>query len=372
MAQPVAIYIHTPFCPSKCGYCDFNSYAMSGEIVDRTVNAIVAEIRASQFAGRPAKTIFVGGGTPTYLSATQLTSILQAVMETHPPIPGCEITSEGNPGTVDIPKFEAMRQAGFNRISLGAQSFQTEDLVRLGRVHAPTHIGTAVAAARRAGFENLNLDLMYALPGQSVAAWKMNLQTALELQPDHLSLYCLTIEQNTRFYKFNLRGMLDIPAEDHQIEMYDLACSMTQSSGFHQYEISNFAKPGLECKHNIEYWMGEEYLGYGPGAVGAYDPPGQGRVRFNVLKHPERYSEAVEQGKKTWYEEEQLSPEDVRFEQIMLGIRLNEGVSTERLTLNQKGLEDVVKRGWVERNGDGVRLTHAGRHFCSRVAVELA
>jgi oxygen-independent coproporphyrinogen-3 oxidase len=345
---------------------------MSGPIVDRTVQAIVTEIRASRFAGRPAKTIFVGGGTPTFLSAGQITDILQAILDTHPPVADCEITSEGNPGTVDIPKFEAMRKAGFNRISLGAQSFQTEDLVRLGRVHAPTHIGTAVAAARRAGFENLNLDLMYALPGQSPAAWKINLETALALQPDHLSLYCLTIEQNTRYYKFNLRGMLDIPTEDYQTEMYDMACEMTSQAGFTQYEISNFSKPGRQCNHNIEYWRGAEYLAYGPGAVGAYDPPGEDRIRFNVLKHPERYSEAVEQGKPTWYDEERLTPAEVRFEQIMLGIRLNAGLSTTNLDLNEKGLEAVVSRGWVERRGEEICLTPAGRHFCSRVAVELA
>lgn len=383
---PVAVYVHTPFCPSKCGYCDFNSYAMDGEIIDRTVRAMETEIRNSPWRGRAAKTIFFGGGTPTFLSDSQLCGLLDAVLEVHPPIEGAEITSEANPGTVDIPKFKSMRAAGFNRISLGAQSFQREDLIRLGRVHRESEIGRAVGAAREAGLENLNLDLMFALPGQSLSAWERNLELAVSLKPEHLSLYCLTIEPNTRFYKLHQRGMLDLPDDECQVAMYDLACSFAASAGFEQYEISNFAREGFESRHNLCYWRCEEYLGYGPGAVGCVDfglsIGACGLVRYTNLKHPERYSAAVEElgsglrpstldpRPSLWCESETLDDSTRKLERIMMGIRLREGLSTRDLDL--VSINRLVSRGWIDASGDLVTLTPAGRHFCSEVALELA
>jgi len=268
---PLAIYVHTPFCPSKCGYCDFNSYAMSGDIMERTVRATVREIEASPWAGRPAKTIFFGGGTPTFLAENQLLRIFEAVLQTHPPIEGAEITSEANPGTVDMPKFEAMRKAGFNRISRGAQSFESKDLIRLGRVHSESDIERAFQAARSAGFANINLDLMFALPGQSPRGWHENLRRAIELAPEHLSLYCLTLEPNTAFYKEAQRGELVLPLEEVQVTMYEQCLDELAEAGYGQYEISNFSKPGLECRHNLCYWRAEDYAGYGPGAVGTVE-----------------------------------------------------------------------------------------------------
>lgn len=372
---PVAIYVHTPFCPSKCGYCDFNSYAMTGEIMERTVQATVREIRTSPWVGRPAKSIFFGGGTPTYLSAHQLIRILDAVQETHPPAGDIEITSEANPGTVDMPKFAAMRQAGFNRISLGAQSFQTDDLMRLGRVHAPDHVARAVAAARSAGFDRLNLDLMFALPGQSRRAWQSNLQTALSLRPDHLSLYCLTIEPNTRYYRLHLKGMLDLPDEEAQVAMYEDAVSYCAEAGLAQYEISNFARSGQECAHNLCYWRGEEYLAYGPGAVGCFALGDGLRRRYTVMKHPERYCGVVEAWKEgsardsLWCDQEILNEADQTLERLMLGIRLNEGVA---VPVNAASRRKLVSRGWLQDRVDRLVLTPAGRHFCSEVAAELA
>lgn len=367
--DPVGIYVHTPFCPSKCGYCDFNSYAMEGPIVERTVAAIVQEIRSSPWRGRPAKTVFFGGGTPTYLPEAGLLAILGAVFDAHPPVEGAEITSEANPGTVDTPKFRAMRQAGFNRISLGAQSFQPEDLVRLGRVHAAGHVGRAVGAARDAGFENVNLDLMFALPGQSIRAWTQNLDLALALRPEHLSLYCLTIEANTRFYKLHLRGMLDLPDDEAQIAMYDRAIDRAAEAGYEAYEISNFARPGLVCRHNLGYWRGEEYLAYGPGAVGCFATP-EGRLRYTNAKHPERYAEAIESGTGRWCDEEILTEDTIRLEKVMLGIRVAEGVDLS--LVDSEGCRRMESRGWIESREGRVRLTRAGRHFGNAVAAELA
>lgn len=398
---PLAIYVHTPFCPSKCGYCDFNSYAMQGEIMERTTRAIISEIEQSPQSGRPAKTIFFGGGTPTYLEEGQILRILEAVLRTHPPIHGCEITSESNPGTADAAKYKAMRKAGFNRISLGAQSFLDEDLIRLERVHKASEIGRAVGLARDAGFENLNLDLMFALPHQSLRAWRLNLDRALELSPEHLSLYCLTIEPNTSFYKKNLRGQLHLPDDESQVAMYEECLDRLAAEGYNQYEISNFAKPGQECRHNLCYWRGEEYAGYGPGAVECLrtdeDDGGDGTDgshhfipintdlpfpttqhpipislrRSTNLKHPDRYCEAVESGKPLAFESEVLDAPILRIERIMLGLRLNSGLDVKSLQLAPPALARVEERGWVERCQDSIRLTRAGRHFCSEVALEL-
>lgn len=370
MTEPVAVYVHVPFCPSKCGYCDFNSYAMEGNIHERTVRAMVQEIRSSAWAGRPAKTIFFGGGTPTYLTADQITRLLIAVTETHPPVPGCEITSEANPGTVDWPKFAAMRKAGFNRISLGAQSFRSDDLMRLGRVHAASDVARAIGAAREAGFQNVNLDLMFALPGQNPRGWQFNLEQAIALHPDHLSLYCLTIEPNTRFYRHFLRGTLELPDEEAQVTMYDQAIAAMEASGYRQYEISNFARPGRECAHNLCYWRAEEYLGYGPGAVGCVLEGGQ-RHRTTKIKHPERYCVAVESQENLICEEEWLDEEADRLERVMLGIRLNEGLPTS-VPHDGEGRAKCLDRGWLEERGDRLCLTPTGRHFASEVAALLA
>lgn len=364
----LAIYVHTPFCPSKCGYCDFNSYAMDGEIVERTVANIIREIQQSPLRGEPAKTIFFGGGTPTFLSAEQLTRILEAIMQVHPPIETCEITSEANPGTVDATKFRAMVQAGFNRISLGAQSFLDDDLIRLDRIHKASEIERAVGAAREAGFTSLNLDLMFALPSQSRPAWTRNLEKALSLQPEHLSLYCLTIEPNTAFYKKNLRGELDLPEDDIQREMYDECVRRTAELGMAQYEISNFAKPDHECRHNLCYWYGEDYAGYGPGAVGCITVDGVSR-RYTNLKHPDRYCAAVESGEPIFFESEDLSDHTRKIERIMLGLRLNEGVPVD--LVDSRKLPILEQRGWTEVQNSRLRLTEEGRHFCSEVALEL-
>lgn len=364
MDKPLAVYVHVPFCPSKCGYCDFNSYAMSGEIMDRTTRATIQEIERSPWAGRPAKTIFFGGGTPTFLPVEQMIALLDAVRRAHPPLPDAEITSEANPGTVDMPKFAAMAEAGFNRISLGAQSFVDGDLVRLGRVHRSGEIERAVAAAREAGFKNLNLDLMFALPGQSRRAWEANLDRALSLEPDHLSLYCLTLEPNTPFFKEHLRGTLTLPDEEEQVAMYDHCLERTRKAGLVHYEISNFARPGFESRHNLAYWRGEEYAGYGPGAVERV-----GMRRTTNWKHPERYIEAVESGRDLACEQDDLDEESLRLERIMLGLRLREGIPETWAAA--AGIDKMVGRGWLSQEDGKIALTAQGLHFCSEVALEL-
>ncbi len=343
---------------------------MEGEIMERTVASIIREIRNSPLKGRPAKTIFFGGGTPTFLAAGQLIRIFKTVLECHPPLDGAEITSEANPGTVDIPKFKSMRDAGFNRISLGAQSFLDSDLVTLGRVHRSGDIERAVGAAREAGFTNINLDLMFALPSQSIHGWRNNLDRALNLKPEHLSLYCLTIEQNTAYYKLHLKGQLDLPDDDQQVSMYEECVSRSAEAGYQQYEISNFSLPGRECQHNLCYWNAEEYVGYGPGAVGATCTE-LGRVRYTNLKHPDGYSRAIEEGAPLAFESEVLTEDNLRMEKIMLGLRLNSGLPISGINLSDASIRKLTDRSWIVSTDSHIRLTPAGRHFCSEVALEL-
>lgn len=366
---PLAIYIHIPFCPSKCGYCDFNSYAMQGQIIQETIDAICIEISQSPWKDTPAKTIFFGGGTPTFIPVEGLIKILKTVIEVHPIQKDTEITSEANPGTVDSSKFEAMFQAGFNRISLGVQSFQNHDLVQLGRVHHMTHVIEAVHSAKKAGFKNFNLDLMFALPGQSVKAWEKNLDQALQLSPNHLSLYCLTIEPKTKFHRFYHRGMLDLPHEELQVEMYNLAIEKTRSAGFEQYEISNFAQQGYQCQHNLCYWHGEDYLAYGPGAVGCTSKDSK-KIRYTNTKHPTPYCKKVFTGENLWETTEELSLGDQQFEKLMLGIRLNKGFPLAQVS--PQGLQKMINKNWVITDESKVYLSDKGRHFCNDVVVALS
>lgn len=363
---PVAVYVHIPFCPSKCGYCDFNSYAMSGEIIPRTIEAINLEIAHSPHAGRPAKSIFFGGGTPTFVTSDALVGLLAAVVRTHPPAENCEISCEANPGTADAAKFHFMRRAGFNRLSIGAQSFHKQELSVLDRVHSPDDIHRAFDLARDAGFDNVNLDLMFALPDQTIDRWRRNLETALALEPEHLSLYCLTIEPNTRFYRLARKGLLPLPPDDVQREMYELTIDLLERSGYHGYEISNFARPGYECRHNLAYWRGEEYVAYGPGAVERV-----GNVRWTHIKHPERYCQAVEQGLPLACESEALDEETLRFERIMLGLRTAEGLPLAAGDALLDRAKPLIARGWLETTNGTLRLTREGRHWCNRIVIEL-
>jgi oxygen-independent coproporphyrinogen-3 oxidase len=339
---------------------------MEGEIVPRTVRALVAEVERSPHRGRKAKTLYFGGGTPTYLDPSSFEQIFRAVTDAHPLIPGCEITVEANPGTVDASRYRCLRDLGVNRLSLGAQSFEDEDLVLLGRVHRSSEIEKAYELARSAGFENVNLDLMFGLPRQSLEKWERNLDKALSLHPEHLSLYNLTIEPNTRFYKEWKRGFLVLPEEDVQRAMFDLAREKAKRSGYRAYEISNYALPGRECQHNLCYWRGEEYVAYGPGAVERV-----GNVRRTHLKHPLRYCEAVERGESLWCEVELLDEATLRLETLMLRLRLDEGLSLEEIPLEEEKIQRVIKRGWVNRKGERLVLTDEGFAMANQVILSL-
>jgi oxygen-independent coproporphyrinogen-3 oxidase len=360
----LALYVHIPFCHTKCGYCDFNSYAMKGEIVGAFVDALHREIKNSLWEGARVPTVFFGGGTPTFLTGEELAAILEHLSTKFRIDPDAEITSEANPGTVDLHKLRLMRQAGFNRISFGVQSFDAVELKRMERIHSPEEVMQAVRTAREAGFDNLNLDLIYALPDQTLERWQNNLKQAIELNPEHLALYGLMLEPNTRFYHLYQKGQLALPEDEVQVAMYELARDFAGQQGYEQYEISNYAKPGYACRHNLVYWRNEPYLGFGPGAVCYVE----GR-RWMNMRHPREYIRRVCAGEPLEFESECIAGWESVAETLMLGLRTREGMDLEALqnrydlpvkTYFRATIDKLIQRGWLLQEGTRIVLTREG------------
>lgn len=274
---PYAVYLHIPFCVHRCGYCDFNTYAGLEDLIQAYTAALCREIELVGDAARgylatgahlPVHTIFFGGGTPSLLSSTQLESILLSLKEAFEWQPGIEISLEANPGTVSLASLQAMRRLGVNRLSLGMQSAHPGELRLLERQHDYPEVVRAVTAARQAGFDNLNLDLIYGLPEQELTTWQSSLELALGLHPEHLSLYALTLEHGTPLKRWASRGLISEPDPDLAAEMYEWADEHLAAAGYEQYEISNWSKAQQPCRHNLQYWRGLPYLGLGAGAHG--------------------------------------------------------------------------------------------------------
>jgi oxygen-independent coproporphyrinogen III oxidase len=292
-----ALYLHIPFCRQRCSYCDFNTYTSIGDLKDEYTAALVREIRqvgelARLDAGQvPAvHTIFFGGGTPSLMSPGQLADILGAVHEMFLVAASAEITLEANPGTVDSGYLAALRELGVNRLSYGVQSTLPDELALLGREHDFDAAVQAIVLAREAGFDNINVDLIYGLPGQNVSDWAKTLEAIQLLPVEHISLYCLTIEPGTPMQRWLYNGTIQAPDPDIAADQYDLACQALAGMGFKHYEISNWAKPERECRHNLVYWRNQPYLGLGAGAHGS-----AGGYRYQVVRRPRTYIRRLEQ-----------------------------------------------------------------------------
>lgn len=385
MNNPLAIYVHVPFCAKHCAYCDFNTYVEKAQspLVQQTVEAICRDIERaarevdgdSSLSARPVPTVFFGGGTPTFLTSAQLTCLLQTVRDNFAVAPDAEISSEANPGSSDAEKFSAMRAAGFNRLSIGVQSFDDGLLVALDRFHTAGEAEKALIAARAAGFANLNLDLMFGLPKQNRALWESTLERALALQTEHLSLYALTLEPGTRFERMHAGGKLDLPDEDAELAMYERSIEFLTSAGYEHYEVSNFARPDFRCHHNLTYWHNEEYLGVGPGAVSYIN----GR-RWKRERLPNRYIQKVEDAADLSVESECLSADESLGETTMLGLRLRDGLPLQRLR-DRYGIEPLERytdliarlttRGLLVYENDTLRLTHRGLLLANDVLSEF-
>ena len=323
---PRALYIHIPFCTNKCHYCDFTSYVLKGQPVDEYLDALEAEMRLTVESLPPERidTVFVGGGTPTVLTPGQMTRFLNAVQSRFPLAADAEFTMEANPGTTDPDKLAAMKAGGVNRISLGVQSFDNGLLERIGRIHNTDDVYRSLDNARAAGFRNLSIDLMFGLPGQTLGQLADSVEKALALELPHYSLYSLKIEENTLFHKLYERNELPLPPEEEEYNMFLLLIEKLKSAGYVHYEISNFAKPGFESRHNRTYWRNEPYYGLGAGAHGYAN-----RLRHVNLKGITPYIDSARAGLPR-LEEHRVSEDEAMEDFMMVGLRLLEGVSASR------------------------------------------
>ena len=321
----LGIYIHIPFCKQKCAYCDFYSLSSREDRMDDYTDALCAHLTeiSPRAAGHSVDTVYFGGGTPSLLGAKRLSRILKTVLKKYPVAKGAEITMEANPDSIgDKKALKSLRKAGFNRISLGMQSACAEELREIGRIHTAEQTAAAVAAARAAGFDNLSLDLIYGLPHQTMERWMENLSAAVALQPEHLSCYGLKVEEGTPL--FARRDTAELPDEESQADMYLATVEYLTGQGYAQYEISNFAKPGRESRHNLKYWSLGEYAGFGPGAHSDF-----GGVRYAYERDLEGYIRSVREGTALLSECETIPPMDRDTEWIMLGLRTVRGLDAK-------------------------------------------
>lgn len=372
-----ALYIHIPFCLSKCHYCSFSSWAGMDSLHSRYVTALLRELEqtAATTSTAPLTSVFIGGGTPTILTGAALADIVKLCRELFGFASDAEISIEANPGTVDLEKLTLIRASGINRLSLGVQSFHDAELQRLGRPHSADDAACARRLARMAGFDNINLDLMYGLPGQSPQSWQESLEQAFALAPTHLSLYELSVEEGTPFQTQLHEGRLALPEEEELSVMDEITANLCRQAGFIHYEISNYARPGCQCRHNINYWENGPYLGLGAAAVSCIDGRRQQRI-----SEPLRYCELIEGEKPVVGEEEWLEPEASFRETVIMGLRMTQGVSRERLrqrynmdieTCYGPTLTRLMNQGLLELSATTLRLTSTGRRFANQVMAEL-
>ena len=367
---PLALYVHWPFCVSKCPYCDFNSHVRDGVDQARWRDALLAELRdeAGRAPRRPLSSIFFGGGTPSLMPPTTVAAVIEAAGHHWGFTPGIEITLEANPSSVEAARFADLAAAGVNRASLGLQALDNESLRFLGRAH---DLGEGLAALEvaQARFDRVSIDLIYARPDQSEAAWEAELARALGLGTGHLSLYQLTIEPGTRFATLAAKSMLAPVDPDHGARLFELTREMTAAAGLPAYEISNHARPGEESRHNLTYWRYGDYLGVGPGAHGR-------RSGMATLRHrkPENWLAAVEAQGHALAEEEVLAPETGATEALLMGLRLEEGVPFERVAtaIDQKAVTRLERLGLVTATEGRLRVTPQGMLLLDRILAEVA
>lgn len=380
--RDLELYLHLPFCVRKCNYCDFFSAAGSEEEQEAYVQAMVQEIRQYQktFQLYEVKTVFLGGGTPSLLSERQAEQIFQALYDAFEIDRDAEITMEMNPGTVNLEKLKKYKKIGVNRLSIGLQSAQNHELKMLGRIHTYEDFLETWKEVEQAGFENRNIDLMSALPGQKLKTWEDTLKKVLALQPEHISAYSLILEEGTPFYNWYEAGRFEsgdweLPSEEEEYRMGERTIEILQAAGMHRYEISNYAKPGKECRHNLGYWERTEYLGIGAGASSLI-----GEKRFNHIRNRKEYIEMIRRGESVETEQERLSITSRMEEFMYLGLRKTEGISrTAFRNCFRKSLEEVYgtvieklsDEKLIECDGDKVRLSHRGMDVSNCVLAEF-
>lgn len=361
MKKELELYIHIPFCVRKCAYCDFLSGPADYEAQRSYKEALIREIEnVESFADSEVSSIFIGGGTPSVFSEQWMAEVLEKVYTHFNVRQDAEISIEANPGTVDLGKLAVYRQAGINRISFGCQSGDNRELKLLGRIHTWEEFLESFSMAREAGFSNINVDLMSGLPGQSLASWEDSLYKTAQLKPEHISAYSLIIEEGTPFAS----QKLELPDEEEERNMYERTREILEDWGYHQYEISNYARPGRECRHNLGYWQRKEYLGLGLGSASLV-----GETRFSNTRNMENYLNNSDSAAKIREEREILTVQEQMEEFMFLGLRMTEGISVTEFRevfgvfLEQiygKVLEKYKKLELLEERGGRLRLTRRG------------
>jgi putative oxygen-independent coproporphyrinogen III oxidase len=376
--RPLGIYIHVPFCTTRCGYCDFNTYTASelgsepgasrAGYIEAAIQELDLAVRVLGPQAPPISTIFVGGGTPTVLRPDDLGRLIAAVCDRFGLAEDAEVTTESNPESVDGPALYRLREMRLNRISFGMQSAVPHVLATLDRVHSPGRPQQAVAEARAAGFTNINLDLIYGTPGESPSDWRASLDAALATSPEHISAYALIVEEGTRLAARIRRGELPPPDDDDLADKYLIAEERLSAAGYAAYEVSNWStSTATRCRHNLGYWRSDHWWGIGPGAHSHV-----GGVRWWNVKHPRAYASRLAEGLSPAYAREVLTPEDRRVERILLELRLADGLTTSVLTSTERGrLADLRSRGVATVEDGNLILTGSGRLLADGVIREL-
>ena len=369
---PLELYVHIPFCVRKCQYCDFLSGPSDEETKDRYIEALLKEIRAAEHTENyEIVSVFIGGGTPSALKAEAIASIMRTLQEQFFFCEDAEVTIEANPGTVDLEKLTIYRNVGINRLSLGLQSTDAEELKLLGRIHSYEEFLKSYEWAREAGFSNINIDLMFAIPGQTGEAWRQHLYQVAELNPEHISAYSLIIEEGTPFAEQNL----DLPDEDTEYQMYEDTAEILERYGYRQYEISNYAKQGYMCRHNAGYWQRREYLGFGLGASSLY-----GGMRFSNTHQMQEYLKESRNPDQIRKDVTVLSRNEQIEEFMFLGLRMTEGISGKKFEENfdvrlMDVYGDILQKyeatGFMEHIETKWRLTRKGIHVSNHILADF-
>jgi oxygen-independent coproporphyrinogen-3 oxidase len=366
------LYVHIPFCSSRCSYCDFATGLYQSELAERYVAALIEEIRTSRYSGANVDTIYFGGGTPSLLAPSQLDRILVTLSQHFEIDPAAEVTFEINPGSVTREKLQAFRSLGINRASFGAQTFDDRELAKLGRSHTAADALKTFTDLRNAGFENISFDLIAGLPGQTLTGWQRNIKQALDLNPEHLSFYLLEVHSGTPLAEHIRRGLQPVPDDDLAGVMYQWMLDEACEAGYEHYEISNLCRAGFHSRHNVKYWTTEPYYGFGCSAH-SYD--GRAR-RWSNHRDVLKYVETIENGGSSVVEEQELSVTDLRAEALFLGMRMMRGVDARRyresfgVDLREAHADDLDrfrKAGLLEFDGDLIRLTRTGALLSNEV-----
>lgn len=389
MAEPLSLYVHIPFCTAKCGYCDFNSYAGHEHLIPSYSQTLLreAQLWRKTAAGRPVATVFFGGGTPSLMPLEEMAQLMDGLRSVFEFAADSEVTLEANPGSIDEPYLRGLLDMGINRLSIGVQSFHDDELRALDRLHSAEDAKEAYRAARAAGYRNVNLDLIFGLPEQPIARWQASVERALALGPEHLSLYALTVEEGTPLARDVARGRTPAPDPDAQADQYEWTQERLARAGYEHYEISNWARPGHRCRHNLTYWECREYLGLGAGAHSYVNG-----VRFANAAAPGQYASLVEE---SWQQPasgngstsmrhivsgETITPELAMADTLILGLRLIEGVhlrsfrerfGVDALETFGERLHESIAYGLLEAVDGHLRLTDRGRLVGNEVFARL-